>query len=124
MELLKSRVKFPQKNIYFQKKPDNVIQPKSQISNNVNTSAGIKNATIQNTNNIKPEENKQNRIGFDNRSNEIPSRPEKLQPPAQTKKPDLKPSNNDKLIKEAKDSLESVKNTISLLLEADEEGKF
>ena len=127
MELLKSKVKFPQKNIYFQKKPDNVSQSKSKSqssnSNNLNKPSGTKNATNQNINNNKPEENKQNKESFDNRNNEIPSRPEKPQI-TPSKKPDLKPSNNDKLVKEAKESLESVKNTISLLLEADEQGKF
>ena len=116
MELFRSKVKFPQNSVYFVKKPDNPT--KKSTKNEI-----IKeNPIIKPQINKPPEEqkssfNKKPEISGSNFNNKPVEKPQNAM-----KTPDKPAKNQEKLIKDAQNAFEAVKNTISLLLEADQEG--
>lgn len=125
-DLIKSKVKFPQKNVYFQKKPPNP-PPKEEKS------SGLRNS-VNNPISSKNEEKKESKSNVSKSNNAMFNDPtlnkppalikpvEKASslPPAQIKKPEQKPVNNNRVVKDARESLATIKESINFLLDVEE----
>lgn len=119
MDLFRSKVKFPQKSVYFEKKSQN--PPKNTNKpNNLNPKPQVSKIPEESKSHIgKNTENHSNMSKPQNILTKPPEKPINIIP----KTPDNPHKNQEKLIKDAQNAFEAVKNTISLLLEADQEGK-
>lgn len=123
-DLIKAKVKFPQKNVYFQKKPPN--PPKEEKS------SGLRNS-VNNPISSKNEEKKESKSNVSKSNSGMLNDPTLNKPPAlikpvekaslpppQIKKPEQKPANNDRVVKDARESLATIKESINFLLDVEE----
>lgn len=127
-DLMKSRVKFPQKNIFFQKKPPE--NQKQSATLKEEKSSGLRNSINNPISNkfeekkeTKPNLTKANSSYNDPTINKPPVINKPVEKPVPIKKPEPKPTNNERMVKDARESLEYVKNSISFLLDMEEISK-